>query len=78
MNTFLTKLVMLIFFIVAVSAGWAAVTMVFQASLWNIILGVVSAFFLFRALELADRINKYGQYAEKEEGTGNPNPPEEK
>lgn len=78
MNTFLTKFVMLIFFIVAVVAGWSAFTMVFQASLWNLVLGVVSAFFLFRALELADKINKYGQYAEKEEDTGNPNQPEEK
>ena len=64
MNIFLTKLAMLILFLLAVTCGWAAVTMTFSVSLWNIILGILAAFFLFRALEFADKVNKFGPYAE--------------
>ena len=53
-------------FLLAVTCVWAAVTMVFSASLWNIILGVVGAWFLLRAFELADKVNKLGPYAERE------------
>ena len=65
MNSFITKIVMLVLFLLAVSCGWAAVTMVFPASLFNILLGILSAFFLLRAFELADKVNKLGPYAEK-------------
>lgn len=57
---------MLAMFLLAVTCVWAAVTMVFSASLWNIILGVVGAWFLLRAFELADKVNKLGPYAESE------------
>ena len=57
MHTFLTKTAMLIMFLLAVTFAWAAITMVFSVSLYNILLGVLSAFFLLRAFELADRIN---------------------
>ena len=67
MNTFLTKLAMLILFLLAVTCAWSAITMVFSVSLWNILLGILAAFFLLRAFELADRINKYGPYADPEE-----------
>ena len=67
MNSFFTKLAMLVMFILAVTCGWAAVTMVFPASLFNIILGILAAFFLLRAFELADRVNKLGPYAEDKE-----------
>ena len=39
--------------------------MVFSASLFNILLGILSAFFLLRAFELADKVNKLGPYAEQ-------------
>jgi len=65
MNSFITKIVMLVMFLLAVTCGWAAVTMVFSASLFNILLGILAAFFLLRAFELADRVNKLGPYAEQ-------------
>ena len=66
MSDILTKVAMLAMFLLAVTCVWAAVTMVFSASLWNIILGVVGAWFLLRAFELADKVNKLGPWAEKE------------
>ncbi len=67
MNTFLTKVAMLFLFLLAVTCAWSALTMVFPASLFNILLGILAAFFLLRAFELADKINKLGPYAEEEE-----------
>lgn len=57
---------MLVMFLLAVTFGWAALVMVFPISLWNILLGIVAAFFLLRAFELADKINKLGPYAEED------------
>lgn len=66
MSDIFTKVAMLAMFLLAATCVWAAVTMVFSASLWNIILGVVGAWFLLRAFELADKVNKLGPYAERE------------
>ena len=78
MNTFLTKLAMLLMFLLAVSCFWAALTMAFSISLWNILLGILGAFFLLRGFELADKINKLGPYAEeKDSGQKNEKPTEE-
>ena len=55
---------MLVMFLLAVVCGWAALYMVFDITLWNILLGILAAFFLLRGLELADRINKYGPHSE--------------
>ena len=78
MNTFLTKLAMLLMFLLAVTCIWSAVTMVFSISLWNILLGILGAFFLLRGFELADKINKLGPYAEeKDSGQKNEKPTEE-
>ena len=59
---FMTKILMLIMFILAATFGWAAVTMQFEASLFNIILGIVSMFFFLRGFELADKVNGLGPY----------------
>lgn len=67
MNSFFTKLAMLLMFMVSVTCGWAALTMVFPFTLVNILLGILAAFFLLRAFELADKINKLGPYADPEE-----------
>lgn len=67
MKTFLTKIAMLGLFLLAVTCGWAALVMVFPVSLINILLGILAAFFLLRAFELADEINKLGPYAEDED-----------
>ena len=72
MNAFFQKLAMLVMFLLAVACGWAAWVMVFDASLFNILLAILAAFFLLRAFELADRINKLGPYAEN---TEEPEPP---
>lgn len=66
-NSIITKLAMLVMFLLAVTAGWAAITMVFPISLYNILLAILAAFFLLRAFELADKVNKLGPYAEEEE-----------
>lgn len=58
---------MLVFFLLAVTCAWAAVTMVFEVSLFNILLGILATFFLLRALEIADKINRLGPYSEGEE-----------
>ena len=75
MNTFLTKLAMLVMFLLAVSFGWAALIMVFPVSLINILLGILAAFFLLRAFELADKINQLGPYAEDDEDKDTPTKP---
>ena len=67
MNTFLTKLAMLVLFLLSVTFAWAAMTMVFDVSLFNILLGILAAFFLLRAFELADKINKLGPYSDEPE-----------
>lgn len=67
MNSFLLKIAMLVMFLLAVTFGWAALVMVFPISLWNILMGIVAAFFLLRAFELADKINKLGPYADEDE-----------
>ena len=77
MNTFFTKLAMLVLFLLAVTCGWAALVMVFPVSLFNILLGILAAFFLLRAFELADKINRLGPYSdedaqEKNKPTDNP------
>lgn len=70
MNTFLTKLAMLVLFLLAVTCGWSALVMVFPASLYNILLGILAAFFLLRAFELADKVNKLGPYSEEDDNDG--------
>lgn len=77
MNNFLTKIAMLVMFLLAVTSVWAALEMVFPVNLVNILLGVVGAFFLLRAFELADKVNKLGPYADPEDKktTMQPGPP---
>ena len=67
MNSFLTKVATLVMFLLAVICGWSALYMVFSITLWNFLLGILAAFFLFRALELTDRINHYGPHADPED-----------
>ena len=71
MNTFFTKLAMLVLFLLAVTCGWAALVMVFPVSIFNILLGILAAFFLLRAFELADKINKLGPYSDEDDQENN-------
>ena len=63
---FLTKIAMLTMFILGVTFGWASITMQFSVSLYNILLGILSMFFLLRGFEFADKINMFGPYSEKD------------
>ena len=74
MNSFIAKTAMLVLFLLAVTCAWAAVTMVFQVSLINILLGILAAFFLLRAFDVADKVNKLGPYAEEDEAPVKPKP----
>ena len=64
-KSIITKLAMLGLFILAASFIWAAIYLTLSYTIWNIIIGLVGLFFLFRGLELADKVNKLGDYAEK-------------
>ena len=63
---------MLAMFLLAVTCAWAAWTMVFHFTLFNILLGILAAFFFLRAFELADKINKLGPYAENDDAGDRP------
>lgn len=67
MKTFLTKLAVLLMLIVAVLTGWAAFAMSFAATIFNLLLGVVSIFFFTQALDLIDKLNKLGSYGPESE-----------
>ena len=70
MNRILLKVAMLLMFILAVLGIWTAMAMTFPADIWNFLLGVVGVFFFFRGLELVDKINKLGSYAEEQDEKG--------
>lgn len=76
MNGFLSKIAMLVMFLLAVSCIWAAITMVFHVGLFNILLAILGAFFLLRGFELADKVNKLGPYSE--DNTPGPPQPQDK
>jgi len=67
MKSFLEKIAMLFSFIFTVLLAWAAFSMMFDYVIVNWVLGILALWFLFRSLDLADKINKYGSYSEKEE-----------
>lgn len=74
MKYFFAKIAMLLLFIIALSCAWVAFTAVFEISLWNIILGLVSVYFLLQALELADYVNQVGRYAKTDGEEDEPAP----
>lgn len=67
MKRILAKILMLLMFLLAVTCGWAGLTLSFPALLFNILLGVLCLFFLFRGLELVDKINKLGPYSPEQD-----------
>jgi len=71
MNTILTRLAMLAFFLLGITCGWAAFTMVFPASLFNILLGFFALYFILNGFDILDRLNKLGPYADPEEEVHN-------
>ena len=77
MKLFLQKLAMLFCFVLTAITGWAAFSMVFSATVWNIVLGVLSLFFLFRALEFADRIYRIGDHYQEDKDDEQDEPTQE-
>lgn len=71
MNTILSKLALLAFFLLGITCGWAAFTMVFPVSLFNILLGLLALYFIINGFDVLDRLNKLGPYADLEEETYN-------
>lgn len=67
MNSFFIKLAMLVLFLLAITCLWGALMMTFPVTLWNILLGIVGVFFLLRALEIADKINKFGPHSDEDQ-----------
>ena len=69
MNSILMKLALLTTVLIFITCGWFAFAVDFKIPLFNILLGIVALFFLFRSLELVDIINKLGPHSE-EKGEG--------
>lgn len=66
MRDFFNDLLTLLFFVVAVSLFYAAITVAYNTIFFNLILIVFSIFVLLQGCERIDRANGLGKYAEDE------------
>lgn len=66
MKDFFNDLFTLLFFVVAVSLFYAAITVAYSTIFFNLILIVFSIFVLLQGCERVDRANGLGKYAEDE------------
>ena len=66
MKDFFNDLLTLLFFVVAVSLFYAAITVAYNTIFFNLILIVFSIFVLLQGCERIDRANGLGKYAEDE------------
>ena len=66
MKDFFNDLLTLLFFVVAVSLFYAAITVAYDTIFFNLILIVFSIFVLLQGCERIDRANGLGKYAEDE------------
>ena len=66
MKDFFNDLLTLLFFVVAVSLFYAAITVAYNTIFFNLILIVFSIFVLLQGCERVDRANGLGKYAEDE------------
>ena len=66
MRDFFNDLFTLLFFVVAVSLFYAAITVAYNTIFFNLILIVFSIFVLLQGCERVDRANGLGKYAEDE------------
>lgn len=66
MKDFFNDLFTLLFFVVAVSLFYAAITVAYNTIFFNLILIVFSIFVLLQGCERVDRANGLGKYAEDE------------
>lgn len=65
MKDFMTGLITLLFFIVAIGLFYAAITVTYPSTLINIILIVVSIFVLLQGCERMDKAYDLGEYSDK-------------
>ena len=66
MKDFFNDLFIFLFFVVAVSLFYAAITVAYNTIFFNLILIVFSIFVLLQGCERIDRANGLGKYAEDE------------
>ena len=66
MRDFFNDLLTLLFFVVAITLFYAAITVAYNTIFFNLILIVVSIFVLLQGCERIDRANGLGKYAEDE------------
>lgn len=65
MREFFYNLITLIFFVVAITLFYAAVTVAYNTVFFNLILIVFSIFVLLQGCERVDKANGLGKYAEQ-------------
>lgn len=66
MKDFFNNLFTLLFFVVAITLFYAAITVAYDTIFFNLILIVFSIFVLLQGCERVDRANGLGKYAEDE------------
>ena len=66
MRDFFNDLFTLLFFVVAITLFYAAITVAYNTIFFNLILIVFSIFVLLQGCERVDRANGLGKYAEDE------------
>lgn len=66
MRDFFNDLLTLLFFVVAITLFYAAITVAYKTIFFNLILIVFSIFVLLQGCERIDRANGLGKYAEDE------------
>ena len=66
MRDFFNNLFTLLFFVVAITLFYAAITVAYDTIFFNLILIVFSIFVLLQGCERVDRANGLGKYAEDE------------
>ena len=67
MKDFITSLITLIFFIMAVGLFYAAITVTYPSVFINLVLVIISIFVLLQGCERLDKAYELGEYAEDED-----------
>ena len=67
MKNFITSLITLIFFIMAVGLFYAAITVAYPSVFINLVLVIISIFVLLQGCERLDKAYNLGPYKEEEE-----------
>ena len=73
MKDFITSLITLIFFIMAVGLFYAAITVTYPSVFINLVLVIISIFVLLQGCERIDKAYELGEYAEDENNHHNHN-----